>query len=164
MAKVIVVMGVSGCGKTTIGKLLSKELNIPFFDGDDFHPESNISKMKKNIALTDANRKPWLEDLAIQLKLWSKTSGAVLACSSLKERYREVLSSQTKSIDWVFLSGTFETIRNRIEKRKGHYMTSELLQSQFNTLEIPQYGLHINILEAQEVIVEKIIKNIGSNA
>lgn len=164
MPRVLIIMGVSGCGKTTIGKLLAAKLKLPFYDGDDFHPKANVAKMKNNISLDDDDRKPWLEVLAIEIEKWTKTSGAVLACSALKESYREVLSSNAKHIDWIFLSGSFETILERMQQREGHYMKSGLLQSQFDTLEIPSYGLHLNIEQETETIVNEIILKFTPNA
>ena len=163
MAKVIIIMGVSGCGKTTVGNGLSQQLNIPFYDADNFHSLSNIEKMKNNIALTDTNRKPWLESLAIQIKQWSIGSGAILACSALKENYRKTLSSHFNNIEWIYLTGSFETILSRMQKRKGHYMKSKLLQSQFDVLEIPSYGLHISIEIDKEIIIAKIIEKLRAH-
>ena len=164
MQKVIIIMGVSGCGKTTIGKQLASKLKLPFYDGDDFHPESNVDKMKNNIALTDEDRTPWLENLAMEIEKWYETSGAILACSALKESYRIILSSHSKQIEWVFLSGNFETILKRMQQREDHFMKSDLLQSQFNTLEIPSYGLHINITKDIARIVNDITKKLKGNA
>lgn len=160
MGNIIIIMGVSGCGKTTIGKKLASKLKIPFCDGDDFHPESNISKMKNNIELDDQDRKPWLETLAMLIKEWSSTSGAILACSSLKESYRQILSKYTEQIEWIFLSGSFETIKNRVEQREEHFMNSTLLQSQFDTLEIPKYALQINIENEIDEVINEIISKL----
>jgi carbohydrate kinase (thermoresistant glucokinase family) len=157
MPRVHIIMGVSGCGKTTIGKQLAAKLKLPFYDADDFHPKANVAKMKNNISLNDDDRKPWLETLAIEIEKWSKNSGAVLACSALKEMYRNILSSHSKNVDWIFLSGSFETILERIQQRKGHYMKSDLLQSQFDTLEIPSYGLHIDIENDVESLINELI-------
>lgn len=160
MAKIIIIMGVCGSGKTTIGKLLSSKMNIPFYDGDDFHPQANIYKLKNNVPLKDKDRKPWLENLAILIKEWSQSSGAILACSALKESYRKMLSKDTDQIDWIYLSGNYDTIKNRLELRKKHFMKSTMLQSQFETLEVPSYGIHINIEQNQEEIISEIIENL----
>lgn len=152
-------MGVSGCGKTTIGKTLADKLGIPFFDGDDFHPQSNIDKMKKGNALNDDDRKPWLEILATNIQSWETEKGAVLACSALKENYRMLLSSKVNNLNWVFLKGSFATIESRMRKRANHYMKSTLLQSQFDTLEVPNYGLHLDIEKDTNEIINEIIKN-----
>lgn len=159
MATVFIIMGVSGCGKTTIGKTLADKLGIPFFDGDDFHPQSNIDKMKKGNALNDDDRKPWLEILATNIQSWETEKGAVLACSALKENYRMLLSSKVNNLNWVFLKGSFATIESRMRKRANHYMKSTLLQSQFDTLEVPNYGLHLDIEKDTNEIINEIIKN-----
>lgn len=156
-------MGVSGCGKSTIGEALSKNLNIDFFDADDFHPQSNIDKMKNGTPLNDNDRKPWLLNLAKELASWEKNKGAILACSALKESYRQLLMSQTKKIQWVYLSGTFQLIKKRMESRSEHFMKSNMLKSQFNTLEVPKYGVHIEIEKDPSVIIGEIVKKITSN-
>ncbi len=156
---IIIVMGVSGCGKSTIGKLVGEKLNIPFFDGDDFHPQSNIDKMANGFPLNDSDRKPWLEILANNAANWEKDKGAVIACSALKESYREILNSKAKKVKWVYLSGSFDLILNRMNARKGHFMKAEMLQSQFDTLEIPTYGLTIDISKEIEKIVADIVNN-----
>ncbi len=149
----IVIMGVSGSGKTTIGLQLSDALGIPFFDADDFHSEENVTKMKHNIPLNDTDRQPWLESLAIKISEWDSKNGAVLACSALKESYRKTLASRVNSITWIYLSGSFDVINSRINNRSGHYMKSTLLQSQFDTLEIPEYGIHIDSdLDPKEIV------------
>lgn len=153
-------MGVSGCGKTTIAKLLSNKTGIPYFDADDFHSAKNVEKMKNNEPLTDIERKPWLETLALKTVAWEANEGAILACSALKETYRTILSSKVATIKWVYLAGTFEFIKNRLDKRAGHFMKSSLLKSQFEALEIPNYGLHINIDNTPINIVNNIISNL----
>jgi carbohydrate kinase (thermoresistant glucokinase family) len=154
---IIILMGVSGCGKTTIGKQLAIEKGLPFFDADDFHPILNIEKMKNNISLTDEDRLPWLTVLSENMKIWQKSGNVILACSALKESYRKILSNEV-SVFWVFLSGSFELISNRLEDRTNHYMKNTLLQSQFDILEVPNDALHINIDDS----IENIIKQINS--
>ncbi|MGJ8593195.1 MAG: NADP-dependent phosphogluconate dehydrogenase [Aquaticitalea sp.] len=159
MNKVIFIIGVSGSGKSTIGKLLAEKLDIPFFDGDDFHPESNILKMSSGKSLNDDDRQGWLEtlnELATQQLL---KNSCVIVCSALKQKYRDTLSldieSQTK---WVYLSGTFHQIFERLNNRAEHFMPSELLKSQFEILEDPRNSIKINIgLKPQEIIDE--VKN-----
>jgi len=157
MKKVIFIMGVSGCGKSTIGKQLAQELNIPFFDGDDFHPEANIKKMSSGQALNDADRQGWLETLNVLAKKQLTKNSCVLVCSALKQKYRDTLNldieTQTK---WVYLSGYFDQIYNRVNKRPDHFMPSELLQSQFDTLEEPKDALKIDIALTPENIIKKI--------
>ena len=159
----IVIMGVSGCGKTTIGKQLAKQLGLPFYDADAFHPPSNIDKMKQNIPLNDEDRQPWLMHLAQKIQSWEEHGGAVLACSALKESYRKLLASKCNTITWVYLKGSFDAIKSRLEQREGHYMTSNLLQSQFDTLEVPIYGIHMDIENTPEQIVLNIISKLKAH-
>lgn len=137
----LVLMGVSGCGKTTIGKELSKALEIPFYDGDDFHSEANKEKMSRGHPLTDADRKPWLESLAVLLQ--EKTS-VILACSALKESYREVLRV-APDVRFIYLKGPCNLIQERLEERQYHYFNPCLLESQFANLEEPQDALVVSI-------------------
>lgn len=154
----IVVMGVSGSGKTSVGQLLAEELNLPFFDADDFHPASNREKMAKGIPLNDEDRWPWLQILADLLLVQEKGKGAVLACSALKESYRSFMGqSVLSSINWVLLEGSKDLIMQRMQERTGHFMPPSLLDSQFQTLERPDYAFHISIEKSLKEIVEEII-------
>ncbi len=158
--KVLVVMGVSGTGKTTIGKMLAHKLDIPFFDGDDFHPESNVEKMSAGIPLEDTDRMEWLQTLN-KLAKQHKSSGAVIACSALKEYYREILKEEMEDdMEFIFLEGSFQLIKNRIEQRKGHFMPMALLQSQFNTLETPKKAITVSVDQTPEKLVAQILKNL----
>lgn len=153
-------MGVSGTGKTTIGKLLSKTLDVPFFDGDDFHPEANISKMASGKALNDNDRHDWLVALNYLLKS-KEDSGAIVACSALKKSYRTILRNNLhRDLHFIFLDGSFELIQSRLEQRKGHFMTSQLLQSQFETLEVPQHAIIASIADTPTKIIEDILSQI----
>lgn len=135
---IYIVMGVSGCGKSTIGAALAEKLVCPFFDADDFHPPGNIAKMANGQALNDEDRWPWLSLLADKIVDWQQSGSAVLACSALKQSYRDILSKNGESdVVFVYLAGTREVIYNRLEQRKGHFMAADLLQSQFDTLEVP---------------------------
>ena len=156
----IIIIGVSGSGKTTIGKLLSEIVDAPFYDADDFHPLSNINKMKQNIPLNDKDRLPWLATLSQKIEKWNNKGEAILACSALKEKYREILSSTTKNILWVFLKGNFELVQTRIEKRNDHFMSKELLRSQFDALEIPDNAITIDIELAPAEIIKIIMSKI----
>ena len=127
-------MGVSGCGKTTIGRLLATALGIPFYDGDDFHPAANVQKMKNGIPLNDVDREPWLKLLNNNIRQWNSTGGAVLACSALKEVYRRILAENALVV-FLHLSATKEQILRRLNNRAGHFMPASLLDSQFETLE-----------------------------
>lgn len=161
--KIYVIMGVSGCGKTTIGQLLSTAFNIPFYDADDFHPQSNIEKMKNGFPLNDSDRAPWLNILSNKLKSWNTNAGAILACSALKESYREQLSKGVSTIKWIYLEGSFELIKQRIENRSQHFQKSNMLQSQFEILEVPNYGIHVNINKEPQDIIRCIINKIKNN-
>ena len=156
MSSVYLIYGVSGSGKTTIGQKLANELELPFFDADDFHPEENIKKMSDGIPLADQDRLPWLKDLASNIQTWTKEGGAILACSALKHEYRVILSAEVSSIRWVFLNGTYRQVLTRIAQRK-HFMPKELLKSQFEALEKPEKGLIIDINLDPDEIVHSII-------
>ena len=162
MARIYIIMGVSGSGKTTIGKLLADRLQIPYFDADAYHPETNIMKMSDGIALQDKDRIPWLNNLRDEIIKWNTKSGAVLACSALKEFYREILQPSNVKINWIVLNGSFELIFKRMKQRQDHYMSAEMLKSQFDVLEIPDYGLHLNIYEKPDKLLELIIDDIES--
>ncbi len=162
---VYIVMGVSGVGKTTIGKLLSKELKIPFFDADDFHPPNNVEKMEANLPLKDEDRQDWLEKLAEKIVQWHDTSGAVLACSALKEKYREQLQVlPPENFTWIFLHSEYEVIHKRIVAREDHYFKPELLQSQYEALELPAYGIHVDVNKSPQEIVAEIMEKLKNKS
>jgi carbohydrate kinase (thermoresistant glucokinase family) len=155
------VMGVSGCGKSTIGGLLAQRLDLPFYDGDDFHPEANIKKMSSGEPLTDIDRHDWLVSLN-KLAAENEPKGAVIACSALKNSYRDILAADLQSpVHWILLEGTFQEIFHRLEARKGHFMPQGLLQSQFDTLEIPEGAISVSINKEPEHIVSTIIELIS---
>jgi len=155
---IIVVMGVSGSGKTTVGKALASALEIPFYDADDFHQQGNIVKMEQGIPLQDLDRESWLETLSKNLTQWEAATGAVLACSALKEMYRTALNSGVNNdMTWVYLYGRSELIKERMAGRRGHYFKPELLDSQLADLEPPQYGWHFNISSSADHIVKSIL-------
>lgn len=154
-------MGVSGCGKSTIGKLLSEDLKIPFFDGDDFHPEHNVLKMSSGQALNDDDRQGWLETLNNLAKDQLAKNSCVIVCSALKQKYRDILSRDIQSeTKWVHLSGSFEQIFKRINSRPDHFMPAELLTSQFDILEHPKNALQIDISLSPEQIIKTINKEL----
>ena len=160
MSYVIILMGVSGCGKTTIGTLLSIETGIIFIDADFYHSKKNKTKMKKGIPLDDLDRSFWLNKINSELIKCSKKS-VILACSALKEKYRlKLIKGVEQKVYWFFLNGEFKLIYKRLENRKNHFMSKKLLKSQFDILEIPNYGIEINISEKKEDIINKIIKHI----
>ncbi|TVZ23280.1 gluconokinase [Dokdonia sp. Hel_I_63] len=160
MKNVYIVMGVSGCGKSTIGKMLSERLKIPFYDADDFHPQTNIDKMASGTPLQDEDRWPWLDSLALEIQQWSGDKGSVLACSALKEVYRKRLFSESAFAkakqNFIYLDANFEALSKRLASRKNHFFDPSLLQSQFDTLEVPQYGIHVEATLAKEYIIRRI--------
>lgn len=142
----IVVMGVSGCGKTTVGRALAERLSATFLDADDFHPVANVEKMRVGIPLNDEDRAPWLSALNGELRArCQRGERVVLACSALKTRYRDAISAQLPQVDWIFLDGSFELIAERMRARANHYMPETLLRSQFEALELPQNAIQISI-------------------
>ena len=159
MRKTYVVMGVTGCGKSTIGKLLASQLNIPFYDGDDFHPEANIKKMSNGSPLNDDDRMPWLQKLNKEIGKWNKHGGAVLACSSLKNTYRELLSTNNE-VQFVYLKSTRKLIIDRLGQRENHFMPSSLIDSQFEALEEPKDAVIVNASLLTEEIVDLIKKEL----
>lgn len=155
---VFIVMGVAGSGKSTVGSLLAQRLGVPFFDGDDFHPEANRQKMAAGNPLNDDDRRPWLLAMAAEFPRWNTQGGAVLACSALKESYRELLKSQTPEVSFIHLHGTPELLRRRLETREGHYMKPGMLASQLATLEPPTHGaIVLDIVQPPEVLVEQAL-------
>jgi carbohydrate kinase (thermoresistant glucokinase family) len=155
-------MGVSGCGKTTVGKLLAREKSIPFFDADDFHPVENIQKMQAGKPLNDNDREPWLNILSKKIKEWNNKSGAVLACSALKESYRLTLTSRTDRVLFIWLDGSFELIKSRMQNREGHYMPPKLLQSQFDALEPPSGAVKVGIDQSPDSILSEILNRLNN--
>lgn len=155
-----VVMGVSGCGKTTVGKALAAYLDCPFFDGDDFHSPQNVAKMASGMPLNDGDRAPWLASLAELIrKHLEKGETAVLASSALKQRYRDQLRVDDR-VQFVFLDGDFDLIWGRMQARQDHYMKAEMLQSQFDALEAPdeREALTVSIDQSVEEIVAQIVE------
>lgn len=162
MSQLIIIMGVSGTGKSTIGRLLSDKLNLEFYDADDFHPKANVMKMQQGNALNDQDREPWLQLLSDKLEEWSG-SGAILACSALKEAYRKALSKDDQlPLTWVHLSGSIAVIRQRMKVRKNHFMPDSLLQSQFDTLETPTTAITVDISKTPEALVQEILHHLRS--
>ena len=158
--KILIMMGVSGSGKTEIGQRLAAELGWPFFDGDDFHPAENIEKMRRSIALTDRDRNAWLDALQtlIQTQITNHQS-AVIACSALKQSYRDRLSIDP-GVQFIYLKGSHALINDRLKKRAHHYMPANLLDSQFDTLEEPRDALEIDVSHPPETIIKTICETL----
>ena len=155
-------MGVSGSGKTTIGQLLAKNLHWQFYDGDHFHRKVNVDKMGQGIALTDEDRASWIESLRNLIgDLIRQRQAAVIACSALKQTYRNRLVGNRNEVVFVYLKGSDDLTRQRLLSRKDHFMKADLLPSQFATLEEPKGVLTIDVAQDPDVIVEKIKQELG---
>ena len=156
---IIIIFGVSGSGKTTVGKLLAQELGWRFLEADDFHPAANIQKMRSGRPLTDEDRRPWLDCLRKQIEqLLSAGENAVIACSALKRAYRDRLRVGDE-IRFVFLCGDYALIEKQLRSRHEHFMNAELLQSQFDALEKPrpdEHALTVALGRTPEEIVDEI--------
>ena len=151
-------MGVSGCGKSTIGRPLAERLGYPFLDADEFHPPGNVAKMAAGIPLTDADRQPWLELLNAKLR---GQDDAVLACSALKESYRRTLSQGLADCRFVHLRGSIALIRTRLAERQHRYMPASLLESQFATLEPPQDAIEADVSQSPDDCLREIESRLG---
>ena len=159
---IVVVMGVAGSGKTTIGTMLAEALGCPFLEGDALHPAANVEKMSRGIPLTDADRAPWLAAIREHiLAALEKTQCLVVACSALKQLYRDFLSRGTH-ITWVYLKGTPELIASRMEHRRQHYMKTGMLPSQFADLEEPGDALVVDISLPPAVILQQLLPQLRS--
>jgi gluconokinase len=160
MVSVITVMGVSGCGKTTIGSRLANRLGWKFIESDDYHSEADIQKMSGGIPLSDADRWPWLECLNLILREEiDHGRHIVLACSALKQSYREKLYTGINDGVYVYLKGSYDLIRDRMQQRE-HFMKADMLQSQFDTLEEPQDAILIDIHLTEHEIIDQIMRKI----
>lgn len=154
----IVVMGVSGSGKSTVGAALAQRLRVPFADADDFHPEANIAKMTAGHALDDNDRRPWLDSIGEWLA--AHADGGVMSCSALKRSYRDQLREHCPDVDFLHLAGTPEVIGRRQASRPGHFMPASLLASQFETLEpleADERGVDVNVDQNIDSIVNEYV-------
>jgi len=170
---VIVIMGVAGSGKTTIGQALAAELRWPFRDADEFHPPANIAKMAAGTPLNDSDRAPWLAAIRAYIDATlSEGKSAVVTCSALKESYRETLSkdhaddsgnrtSPTSAVRWVYLKGDAALVAERLSHRRGHFMKPEMLQSQLTTLEEPRDAVICDIAKTPAEIVAQVRRELG---
>ncbi len=156
---IILLTGESGVGKSTIAQLLSKKLNWKYFEGDDFHPASNILKMKNGVPLTDSDREPWLKAIRqLIIELSDGKENAVITCSALKKCYRDFLLKGTSDVKLVYLFGDLQLIKKRIQRRKFHFFNRRLLSSQSKILEEPEHALKINVDKEPPEITAIIIK------
>jgi gluconokinase len=158
---IVIVMGTTGSGKTTIGSLLGKRLGWEFVDADDFHPPANVEKMKHGIPLTDTDREPWLKALHDKIVEWTAGKhNVVLACSALKQSYREGLRAGSE-VKFVYLKGTYELFSRRVLTRKGHFAKQDLIASQFAALEEPTDAIIADASDSPEEIVSEVRKQLG---
>ena len=158
---IVIVMGTTGSGKTTIGTLLAKRLGCEFVDADDFHPPANVEKMKHGIPLTDADREPWLKALHDKIVEWTaEKRNVVLACSALRESYRDELRA-SPDVKFVYLKGSYELFSQRVLARKGHFAKQGLLASQFATLEEPTDAITVDATKPPEHIVSEVRRQLG---
>jgi gluconokinase len=157
----VIMMGVAGSGKTTIGKAVAERLGWRFYDGDDFHPPANVAKMAAGIPLTDEDRAGWLDALAALIRSGlEKGESGVVACSALKEKYRAVLRVEPQQVKFVYLKGSYEVILARMQSRQ-HFMKPVMLQSQFATLEEPEDAIVEDITLAPDAIIQNIVERLA---
>jgi gluconokinase len=158
---VVIVMGVTGAGKTTVGRLLAEESGWEFADADDFHPPENVEKMRQGIPLNDDDRRPWLEHLRNEIARWIATQrNVVLACSALKRSYRQELDVGPQ-VRFVYLKGSEDLIADRLRSRHGHFAGEQILAGQFSDLEEPENALTIEIASTPEQIAAQIREKLG---
>lgn len=163
---ILVIMGVSGSGKTTIAKILAARLGWPFEEGDALHPESNIAKMKAGTPLTDADRRPWLARVAAWIDRQRESGqGGIITCSALKRSYRDMIIGDRPDVRLVYLHGSRDLIASRVAKRRGHFMPASLLDSQFDTLEEPspdENPLTVDVGGSPDEIADEILRRLGA--
>jgi gluconokinase len=170
LVRAIIVMGVSGCGKSSVAQALTERLIAAGFparmlEGDEFHPAANIAKMRSGLPLNDEDREPWLDQLNTELRATlALGQHAVLACSALKQKYRQRLSANTTEPIWIHLVGSFELIEARMKARQHKYMPASLLKSQFESLEPPNPAVNLNIEDTVPVLVDQAFIQIQRSA
>jgi gluconokinase len=159
---IAIIMGVTGAGKTTIGRALAAALGWEFHDADELHSEESKRKMHHGIALDDADRAPWLNAIRkLIVAMLSENRSGVVACSALKQSYRDEIVVDPELVKVVYLAGSKEVIAERLRNRRGHFMNPDLLQSQFETLEEPDDAIVVDVSMAPEAIVQEIIVRLG---
>lgn len=150
-------MGVCGCGKSTVGQAVADSCSIAFEDADDYHPQSNVDKMRSGTPLNDEDRAPWYEILRNRLKkARDESKPIVLACSALKEKYRQQMAFEGCRHQFVYLKGDYDTLNSRLSKRQGHFMSNSLLDSQLETLEVPSNAITVDIRQSVPEILSQI--------
>jgi gluconokinase len=166
MKTIVVVMGVSGSGKTTVASLLAERLGCAFQDGDDLHPPANVEKMRSGMPLTDADRLPWLQAISRHIDGWRERGEAgVVTCSSLKRLYRDIVVGERRDVALVYLKGTQALIHGRLAARTSHFMPVGLLDSQFATLQEPlgdERPIVVDIGPAPRRIVDEIVRELAA--
>ena len=159
---IVIVMGVAGSGKTTVGRRLAEVLGWPYCEGDDLHPPANLEKMAAGLPLTDADRLPWLRELRRRIESFREAGeNAVIACSALKASYREILTGGLEGVRFVHLTGSPELIRERLAHRAGHFMKAAMLDSQLAALERPEGAVEVDVAGRPEAIVDEIRGRLG---
>ena len=164
MVQIVVVMGVAGSGKTTVGTMLADAMHCVFLEGDSLHPAANVEKMRHGIPLTDTDRAPWLAAIhARMLDSFRRGESLVVGCSALKQSYRTVLADDIPTT-WIYLKGSVALIRSRLQHRTGHYMKANMLASQFEALEEPADALVLDVSQSPAAIVEQILAALRGSA
>jgi len=159
----VIVMGVSGSGKNTVGELLAERLNCPFYDDDNFHPPANIAKMSAGVPLDDEDRQGWLAALAALIDRGLQLGECgVIACSALKQKYRDYLAVDPQRVHFVYLKGSYDLIWERMSHRQGHYMKAGMLESQFKSLEEPADALTVDITQTPQQIADAVLAQLLS--
>jgi len=157
---ILILMGTTGAGKTTVGEILSRELGWEFADADNFHSPENVAQMSKGIGLTDEDRKPWLAALRQKIEQWiAAGNSGILACSALKKTYRDELTVGPE-VKWIYLKGTFDEISRRVAARQGHYAKQDLVVSQFAALEEPGDAMIVDVSRSPEEIASEVRKRL----
>ncbi|PLW75423.1 gluconokinase [Cohaesibacter celericrescens] len=161
---IIIVMGISGTGKSTVGQMLADRLGVPFEEGDAYHPEANVKKMSAGIPLNDADREPWLDSMAKSMAEWeARGETCVLSCSALRKAYRDKFRAVVKDLRFAFLDGAKDLVQNRMKERQSHFMPVTLIESQIAALEVPHGEtdvIWVSISQTPEKLVDELVEKI----